>query len=228
MYELFGLSSGRPSAYSERVKYLEMLAEKAGSPEIPEIFMPEGESARCFLRGCFLGCGTVNSPEFAAHLEFRFRSAEMCRLCRETLVMEGFLFKLSFRREYAVIYTKTADTISELLTYLGAYKAVLDMENARVTKEVTSGVNRVMNCDIANSIKANDAGRRQAEMITALQSAGRFNSLPESVRQIAMQRLEDPDASLTELGKRMEPPISKSGAAHRMKVIEDAYKLMVK
>lgn len=51
-----------------------------------------------------------------------------------------------------------------------------------------------------------------------------LDTLPEYLKETAFIRLENPDLDLKELGKLMNPPISKAGAAHRLKkIIEIAY-----
>ncbi|HEX3026550.1 MAG TPA: DNA-binding protein WhiA, partial [Clostridia bacterium] len=44
-------------------------------------------------------------------------------------------------------------------------------------------------------------------------------SLPEELREIAMMRLENPDATLRELGGMLRVRLSRSGVNHRLKKI---------
>lgn len=43
-----------------------------------------------------------------------------------------------------------------------------------------------------------------------------LSSLPEPLRKVAELRLERPEASLTELGQLLSPPLGKSGVNHRL------------
>lgn len=214
--ELLGLSMGKKD-YTERRLFLE---GKAGACEI-HFEELENDVAKAFLRGCFISCGTVNDPLKAAHLEFRFTDRNQMELCRETMIMSGFPPRVSSRRAYLILYMKKTEFIVNFLTYLGAYKAVLDFENANVNKEVNSNVNRTVNCDIANIEKARAAGQKQVDLIKHLKTSGRFYGLPETVRELAELRLKNPDATLEELGKMLQPPLSKSGAAHRMRQLKE-------
>ena len=45
--------------------------------------------------------------------------------------------------------------------------------------------------------------------------------LPDNLRSLAELRLEEPDASLKELGEMMNPPIGKSGVNHRLRKISE-------
>lgn len=214
--ELLGLSLGGKD-YTERRLFLERKAE--GYELVPEEL--EHEAARGFLRGCFISCGTVNDPSKAAHLELRFTDRDAMELCRETMVMSGFPPHISCRRAYLLLYIKKTGLIVDFLTYLGAYKAVLDFENANVKKEVNSNVNRTVNCDIANMEKARATGQKQVEEIRNLMNSGKFQRLPENVKELARLRLENPDATFEELGKMLTPPLSKSGVAHRMRQLKE-------
>lgn len=47
----------------------------------------------------------------------------------------------------------------------------------------------------------------------------RFENLSENLKEIATLRLENPEASLVELGNMLKVPVGKSGVNHRLKVI---------
>ncbi|MBR5112667.1 MAG: hypothetical protein IK097_04485 [Clostridia bacterium] len=50
--------------------------------------------------------------------------------------------------------------------------------------------------------------------------------LPDSLRELAVIRLDNPDAPLSELALMLENPVSKSGIKHRLdKIVETADKL---
>ncbi len=221
LYELLGLSSGKKD-YTERRIFLE---KKAGG-KLEDLLKPEHiegdidlEDVKGFIRGCFIASGTVNNPSKSSHLEIRFTDSMLGVFCREQMIMAGFAPNISFRREYMILYIKKSELIVDLLTYLGAYKAVLDFDNAVVEKEMNVAVQRTVNCDLANIDKARSVGEKQVKAIYKLKKSGRLNSLPENIKQIADLRLKHPEVSLTELGKLLNPPISKSGAAHRMKIL---------
>ena len=45
--------------------------------------------------------------------------------------------------------------------------------------------------------------------------------MPESLRDIAVLRLENPESSLMELGQMLDPPVGKSGVNHRLRKISE-------
>ena len=81
-------------------------------------------------------------------------------------------------------------------------------------------INRKGNCETANLSKTVQAAVKQSEAIKNLQKQGKFENLPENLKEIALLRLENPDASLIELGQMLKEPIGKSGVNHRLKQIE--------
>ena len=81
--------------------------------------------------------------------------------------------------------------------------------------------NRATNCVAKNIEKTISAATRQMEAIDKLMEVGRLEALPESLRTTAMVRYRNPDATLDELVRLHEPPISKSGLNHRLKKLLD-------
>ena len=100
---------------------------------------------------------------------------------------------------------------------LGAFGAYMAIENARIMKQVRSGVNRQTNCDDSNTDKTVQAAARQLADIEYLLEHGGLEGLPRPLREIAEARLNNPDANLTELGQLLDPPIGKSGVNNRLR-----------
>ena len=95
----------------------------------------------------------------------------------------------------------------------------MELENIRILKDMRNSVNRQVNCEAANIHKTVSAAVRQAEDIACIENHGGLTQLPENLREAAVLRLEYPDLSLEELGKRATPPIGKSGINHRLRRI---------
>ena len=129
----------------------------------------------------------------------------------------GLPIKLGVRREHTYFYLKQSDQIVAFLTVIGAHTSVMQIEDLRVKKQVMETVNRAMNCDNANLQKQMDASSAQVEAIRRLRDSDRLSTLPAGLQEIALARLNAPDASLTELGQMLHPPIGKSGVNHRMR-----------
>ena len=172
---------------------------------------------RAFLRGAFLGAGTVSNPEKGYHLEW---NAEDDRLA-ETLVRltekSDIPAKTFVRRGRQVVYLKEADRIAGMLALMGASGSVLEMENIRIKRQTRLRAARAANCDEHNSEKMLDAAMCQAEACRNISLQVGLFTLPPALREIARARMEHPEMSLTELGEMMEPKLSKSAVNHRLR-----------
>jgi hypothetical protein len=176
---------------------------------------------RTIIRGSFLGAGSVTAPEKTYHLEINFgdeKNAEyISNLCKDY----GVFFKMIQKQDKVMLYIKEVEQISTFLACIGASKAVLKLEDIRVFKEMKNNVNRIVNCETANLNKTVDAAILQIEDIKFLKKIHKFEDLSPELREIALLRLEHPEASLKELGQMLDEPIGKSGVNHRMKRIHD-------
>lgn len=175
---------------------------------------------RAYLRGAFLGGGSVNDPEGNYHLEIITKDPIHSQLLCD--LMENFDLKarVSKRKRYYVVYLKESDQIVDFLNIVGAHRALLDFENTRVVKDMRNQVNRLVNCETANLTKTVEAGVRQVEMIRLLDREMGLEKLSLPLREMARLRLEFPDVSLKELGQMLDPPVGKSGVNHRLRKLE--------
>lgn len=176
---------------------------------------------RSYLRGAFLGGGSVNKPEGDYHLELvtgniTFAKA-LCKLLRSNRLPAG----LTERKNDYVIYLKDGDAISSFLGLVGAYQAVMKFENVRVVKDMRNQVNRLVNCETANLQKTVNAAFRQLDAIRLIDSTTGLEGLPPALRETARLRLELPEASLQELVDASGEKIGKSGINHRLRKLEE-------
>lgn len=176
--------------------------------------------SQAFLRGVFLGGGFISSPEKTYHLEIRTGH----QMLADDLIRFGeeydIHFKSIMRKGIRVLYLKSSDGIRDFLAYIGASSSVFDFINAEFEKNLKNNVNRAVNCENANIEKSVAAAQKQIKVIKKLKAKNYMNVPPELIA-VAEIRLANPDSNLEELGKKMNPPLSKSGVAHRMKKITE-------
>ena len=178
------------------------------------------EEKRAYIRGSFLGGGSISNPEKTYHLEFVTHSEEYAIDLSKLINSFNLKSKVIQRKNSFIIYIKEADQIVDLLTIIGAYTSLLELENIRIMKEMRNNVNRLVNCETANLSKTVNASVRQVESIKFIQSEIGLKRLPQNLREIAELRLNYPDESLKELGEMLNPPVGKSGVNHRLRKIE--------
>jgi hypothetical protein len=173
-----------------------------------------------YLRGAFLGGGSVNRPEAACHLEITARSEEMARALHMLLRRLHFPVGLTDRHEMYVVYLKEGDAVMDFLSLIGAEEAAEEIEVARNLKEVRAQVNRLVNVETANLQRAVDAAADQLAAIERLARSGRLATLPADLRETAEMRRAHPEISMAELAALCH--ISKSGMSHRLRKIRKA------
>ncbi|HEX3015439.1 MAG TPA: DNA-binding protein WhiA [Desulfobacteria bacterium] len=176
---------------------------------------------RSYLRGVFLGGGSINNPEGNYHLEIisndEDHAAGICNLLNSFHLGA----KISPRKSWYVTYLKESEHIADFLTLIGAHAAVLEFENVRVLKDVRNQVNRLVNCETANLNKTVDAAMRQIENIRLIERTIGLDKLDKSLQVVADLRLQHPEISLKELGEMLVPKVGKSGVNHRIRKIEE-------
>ena len=176
---------------------------------------------KALVRGIFLGSGSVNNPENKYHLEMILNNSKNAKVIKNVLKKMQIHMKEMERKSGYSLYIKEGEEISKFLAFIGANSAVLKFEEIRVIRDMKNNVNRKVNCETANLSKTINAAVKQIEAIKNLQRKGKFESLSDNLKEIAILRLENPDASLIELGQMLDNPIGKSGVNHRLKQLEE-------
>ena len=174
---------------------------------------------KSYIRGIFLGSGSLNNPNNTYHLEIILKNKKTAEKVLKLLEEFAINSKPLDRKKGYSIYMKDGEEISKLLAFMGANKAVIKFEEIRVVKETRNNINRIVNCETANLNKTINASIEQINAINKLIEKDELKKLSKGLQEIAMLRIENPEASLIELGKLLENPIGKSGVNHRLKKI---------
>lgn len=175
-----------------------------------------------FLRGAFLSCGTVTDPSRDYRLEF---VVPYRNLARDLTAFLEDIFELDAtpgvmnRKGSFVVYLKGGEHVSDLLTFLGAGGAAMELIQVRMLKEVRNNVNRKTNFEAANLSKTASAAAAQLMALERIFACGGVAVLPEELRDLALLRYRNPELSLRELGQNLNPPLSRSGVNHRLRRI---------
>jgi len=173
-----------------------------------------------FLRGAFLSCAAVSAPERQYHLEFYVGYRNLARELCALLAACELPPKLCQRGGVWLVYYKDSTQIEELLAFLGARLATLDLINAKIEKDVRNNVNRVVNFELANMGRSSGAAAAQLRAIAKLRVSPGLDALPDALREAALLREANPEASLQELCGLAAEPVTRSGMNHRLKRLE--------
>lgn len=172
-----------------------------------------------FIRGAFLAGGSVTAPEKRYHLELATPHRSVSREAFSLLLDMGFSPKETQRSGNSLLYFKQADFIADFLTTIGASGAAMAIMTAKVEKEMRNTITRQINCDNANADKTVAASQAQLAAIRRIVREYGLESLPEPLRDAALLRIANPEASLADLVLLSDPPVTKSCLSHRLKKI---------
>ena len=208
-----------PLTVSRLISALKLSTE--GDSFVPDrIVLQKDCCKRAFFKAVFLAAGSVTDPEKGYHLEIAFADKEMAVFLCDTLSRFEITFKIIKRRNEYVAYLKDSDDIVKCLSILSASGAMMKYENVRIYKELVNSVNRGVNCDTANLNRVAVAAANEIDDIRLIEAERGLDTLPDSLREVAELRLENPYISLKELGELIVPPIGKSGVNHRLRRIK--------
>ncbi len=175
---------------------------------------------RSFLRGAFLGSGSA-SAQNSYHFEIETHYHDLARDILQLFRDEEILARTVMRKSSHVIYIKDSEEIADALAALGATDAALELYSIKIEKDMKNQVNRRVNCENANMTKTANTAAAQIVAINKVLASPMAADLTEGVLELAHLRLQNPEASLSELADMMEKPISKSGVSRRLQKIID-------
>lgn len=175
------------------------------------------ERRRALIRGAFLAAGSMSDPAKSYHLEIVCRTQSLAEALRDIIGSFDIPAKTIVRKAKYIVYVKDSEGIVDMLNVMEAHRALMELENVRIIKDMRNSANRQYNCDAANINKMVRAAARQLEDIRYIDQHLGFENLSDQLREMAAVRLEHPDVSLQEVGAYLDPPVGKSGVNHRLR-----------
>ena len=172
-----------------------------------------------FVRGAFLAGGSVTDPDKRYHLELATSHRSVSRELYSMLLDMGFSPRETERGGNSLLYFKQADAIADFFTTIGAPSTAMKIMTAKVEKEMRNTVTRQINCDSANADKTVLAAAAQLRAIKYIAREYGLDALPEPLKDAALLRITNPEASLADLAQLSNPPVTKSCLSHRLKKI---------
>lgn len=176
--------------------------------------MLDDNNVPSFISGAFISCGTVSEPNKGYHLEFLPPNDFLSDKLFEVLSNLGYPPKSIERRNKTVLYYKESEQIEDILTLMGASNCALEIMGTKIYKDLVNRTNRANNCEIANIDKTLRTSEKQMRDIVFLRDNDLIKTLPKEIEEVVAIRLQNPDASLSEMAETLG--ISKSGVNHRI------------
>lgn len=175
------------------------------------------ECLHAFLAGAFLSCGTVSDPKKDYHLEFTVPYLNLSKSLITLLEETELSPKLSNRKGYNIVYFKDSEAIEDCLYLMGASSAMFEMMNVEIVKDFRNKANRTANCETANIERTVKASYAHIEAVEKIERAKGLDYLKDDLKEMAILRRDNPEASLSELSRLSG--MSRSGVNHRLKRI---------
>lgn len=184
------------------------------------------DKAASFIKGAFLVAGAVSSPYSTYHLELVTHYYQLSKEITAFLQKINFNFKVVVRKQHYVMYLKDSTVMERFLYVLGAQNAAFDLVNAKIYKQIQNDNNRLNNCMGHNHEKTIDKAVKQVLAIQKIVKSKGLEFLPTDLREVALLRLQNRCASLSELCRLSDGKYSKAGLSRRLnKIIEIADKI---
>ena len=173
---------------------------------------------KSYLRGIFLGAGSVSDPEKSYHLEIVCTSRQLSQDLKKLInTFEDLSAKTVLRKNKHVVYIKSSAYIRDTLAIMGATSHVFIFEDVMIKRQMMNQLKRIINCDDANTDRVVEASRKQIDAIERLKASDKYRLLSDKLRDIAELRTKHPEASISQLGEMLDPPLKKSGVNNRLK-----------
>lgn len=180
---------------------------------------------KSYLRGAFLASGTVSNPEKGYHFELHTSTETQARDLRKVLnSFTDISPRIVARKKGFGVYLKAREQIRDVLAIMGASSQFFEFDNVLMMKDLMSKIHRENNLDNANIDKALRAAEQQIRSIERIQRQKGLAFLSPKLQETAQARLDHPELGIEELGKLMNPPLSKSGVNNRLRKIEEIAK----
>jgi DNA-binding protein WhiA len=174
------------------------------------------DEARAIWRGAFLAHGTLTDPGRSTSLEVTAPGNESAMALVGVARRLGVNAKAREVRNVFRVVVRDGEGITELLRQMGCIDQVDKWEELRNRREVRGAANRLANFDDANLRRSAQAAvAASARVQRALEILG--PDAPEHLKYAGELRLKHKDASLDELGRLAEPPMTKDAVAGRIR-----------
>jgi DNA-binding protein WhiA len=172
-----------------------------------------------YLRGALLAAGSVSGPR-APHLELRTATGEAAEFLASLAAEESMRIGVVERASHAAAYARGREAIAELLGFIGAHDAAVNLQEGAVLGATRAMANRLANADHANLVRASQSAQLELRAIKRLAASGSLDGLPVELRQAADLRLRYPTLPLRELAARSRPPATKAAMHRRLKRLQ--------
>ncbi|MBZ4684003.1 MAG: cell division protein WhiA [Fusobacteriaceae bacterium] len=178
-----------------------------------------------FTRGAFLATGYIKEPNKEYALDFFIDLEEGANLLYKVLKDTGRRVFITQKKNKHLVYLRNSEDIMDILVMIGAVRSFFEYEEITMVKDIKNKTIREMNWEVANEMKTLDTAQKQIKMINYIVENYGLENLSEVLKEAAVVRLNNPEASLTEIASKVG--ISKSGIRNRFRRLEELYNELI-
>lgn len=184
------------------------------------------EILKGYMRGIFLSCGYIKSPEKEYALDLFLDNEEIADKVYNILNFKKKKISKTKKKNKILVYLRNSEDIMDILVMIDAMQSFFEYEETTMIKNLKNKTIREMNWEVANETKALNTGNNQIKMIKYIGEKIGINNLTPVLEEAAFLRLNNPESSLQELADMIK--ISKSGIRNRFRRIEKIYLSLLK
>ncbi|MBE7364738.1 DNA-binding protein WhiA [Corynebacterium aurimucosum] len=195
------------------------LVTRSGHPVVglpPQVISGSVADNEAAWRGAFLAQGSLTEPGRSSALEVTCPCQEAALALVGCARRLGVVAKTKETRGADRVVVRDGDAIGALLTRMGAQETRLTWEKKRIQREAHDTSRRLDNFDDANLRRsARAAVTAAARVERAMVILG--DDVPEHLADAGRLRVQHREASLEELGRLADPPMTKDAVAGRIR-----------
>lgn len=202
---------------------------EAGRGPRPALRAPAGEDGdpetAALLRGAVLVAGSFANPDRPAHLEVSGISEVTAPLL---LAAVGHLLPtrhVTHDASRGRLVMRSGAAIADLLAALGATRAFLTLDDRRLRRQLRGEANRLANADAANLARAARSAAAQVDVVERAVARSGWDVFAGDLRDVALARLANPSASVTDLAQLLDVP--RATLHRRLRRVEEAARAVV-
>lgn len=188
--------------------------------------MEDGDAeTAALLRGAMLVGGSVSAPGRPVHLELSGISAGVAPLLIAALGQVIPASRPIHDPERRRLVVKSGDVVTDLLAALGATRAFLTFDDRRLRRQLRGEANRLANADAANLARIAYSAGAQIDAIELAVGRDGWDVFAQDLREVALARIANPSASVTELAELLNVP--RATLHRRLRRVEEVARSVV-
>ena len=168
-----------------------------------------------WLRGLYGSCGNIFSPKSGYYLVLRIRDEDVADKAGIILDFEKCDYSRRFNNGANELMVRKQENIVHFLSGIGMNELTLKIEDMAIFRSMKDRANRIVNCDSANISKSLKVADELVALAKRIKSMQIYEKLSNHFKDLIEVRLENPEATLSEIGSLLTPSISKSTVKYR-------------